>query len=133
MSAGNNATCVLLQEGDRDLRRVLTESLEQHGLQVSEATGEQHALAAMQQEPELAVLIVEFDLDGDSTERIIENFRAAADDGKVVVTTDDRLKDDWRRSVRPDAVIYKPFDTRYLIQSIDGLTQDPAEHQSTQR
>lgn len=133
MSAGNNATCVLLQEGDRDLRRVLTESLEQHGLQVSEATGEQHALAAMQQEPELAVLIVEFDLDGDSTERIIENFRAAAHDGKVLVTTDDRLKDDWRRSVRPDAVIYKPFDTRYLIQSIDGLTQDPAEHQSTQR
>lgn len=122
MPVADNATWVLLHEADPDLRRVLAESLEQHGLQVSEVTGEHTALAALEQEPELAVLIVEFDLNGESTERIIENFRATAEDGKVVVTTDDRLEDGWRRSVQPDAVIYKPFDTRYLIQSIDNLT-----------
>ncbi len=124
MSAADTATCVLLQEADHDLRRVLAESLEQHGLQVSQAIGEHHALATLEDEPQLAVLIVEFVPEGDSTERIIENFRASAEDGKVVVTTDERLENGWRRSVQPDAVIYKPFDTRYLIRSIDALAAE---------
>lgn len=116
-------TGVLLQESDPDLSRVVAQMLKHHGWQVVEAPGEETALAELDGELQLAVLIVEYGLDNRSTDRIIDRFRLASEsNGKVVVTTEDRPPDNWRREVQPDAVVYKPFDTRYLVKSVERLT-----------
>lgn len=114
---------VLLQESDGDLSRVVAESLEQQGWEVVEAVGAELALDALSEVPHPAVLIVEYGAEGDSAQRLIDRYRAASEsNGKVLVTTEHRPPDAWRRSVRPDTVIYKPFDTRYLVKSINALT-----------
>lgn len=123
MTADDSVSTVLLQESDRDLRRVVAESLEQSGWRVLEARGQQEAQVALERGPCPAVLIVEFGLSDESTETIIDDYRQhASTAGKVVITTEQRPQDEWRESVHPDAVIYKPYDTRYLVKFIRRLT-----------
>lgn len=122
MSGQDRGSAVLLQESDRDLRRVVAESLEQRGWRVLEADGRRQAQAVLESGPCPSVLIVEFGLSDQSTEAIIDAYRQhASKAGKVVITTERRLRDEWRQSFRPDAVIYKPFDTRYLVKFIRNL------------
>lgn len=117
-------TGVLLQESDPDLSRVVAEMLEHNGWRVVEAAGEETALAELDNEPHPTVLIVEYRLQDGAADRIIQCFRAGLeDDGKVLVTTEDRPPDAWRRDIQPDAVVYKPFDTRYLVKSLETITR----------
>jgi hypothetical protein len=50
---------------------------------------------------------------------LIEIFRHRGGEEKhVIVTTTDRPEDRWRKKYKPDTILYKPFDVRYLVKKI---------------
>jgi hypothetical protein len=71
------------------------------------------------------VFVVDFDLRDGDPGRLIAAFRKFSkfNGGTVMVSTTNRLGDDWRRIYKPDSVIYKPFDIRYLIRLIKVLVE----------
>jgi two-component system response regulator PrrA len=115
---------VLIIEHDPALRKIMEISLEQAGVSVEAISGYADALEILQQEPP-EVFILDIDLHDGDPGRLISAYREHPNGrhGTVMVATADRLKDAWRREHRPDSVIYKPFDIRYLIQKIYVLTK----------
>jgi DNA-binding response OmpR family regulator len=116
---------VLIIEHDPALRKVMLISLEQAGMKVKAVSRYANALEFLQQEsPD--IFIMDLDMRGGDLEKLISVYRKHldSDQSTVMVLTANRLKDDWRRKHQPDAVIYKPFDIRYLIRKIDNLTKN---------
>ncbi len=116
---------VLIIEHDPALRKIMEISLEQAGVRVEAVSRYANALQILQQEPP-KVFIVDFDLRDGDPGRLITAYRQhpKGNDGTVMVSTAHRLEDEWRREHRPDSVIYKPFDIRYLIRKIFLLTKN---------
>lgn len=115
---------ILLIEHDAELRQIMELSLQQAGLVVVAVSRYANALQLLNQKPP-EIFIIDFDLrDGDPGELIAAYCQDSSfSAGTVVVTTTERLKDEWRRAHQPDAVVYKPFDMRYLIRLIRMLPQ----------
>ena len=112
---------ILVLERDVELRRSIALSLEQNGLQVFEAGDDAQAFEVLEREA-LALLVI----DRDSAlrcEQVIKAFRKKSrrSSRRVLLITMERLEDVWRQRFRPDAVIYKPFDIRYLYRRIARL------------
>jgi CheY-like chemotaxis protein len=125
LQSQGNRTYVLLIEHDPELRKIMDLSLQQAGFIIVAFSRYANALQIMKQNPP-DIFVVDFELrDGDPGKLITAyrqnpNFPA----GSVVVTTTERLEDEWRRTHQPDAVVYKPFDMRYLIRLIGMFTQE---------
>jgi DNA-binding response OmpR family regulator len=115
---------VLIIAPDPALRKVILISLEQAGMDVKALSRYANALTHLQQScPN--VFIVDLDLRGGDPGKLIAAYRAnrELDRTVVVALTTNHLKVAWRREYQPDAVIYKPFDMRYLVSKINALTE----------
>jgi DNA-binding response OmpR family regulator len=114
---------VLLLEHESKLRRAITVTLQQLNMKVFEASDAESARSILEhQTPRL--LILEFDSTNGKTGELIEYFRRKNEKGQnlVLLTTSERPGDVWRQHYRPDIVVYKPFDIRYLTRCIKGST-----------
>ena len=114
-----NRTTVLLVERDKDLRRVISASLAQMDVDVLEARDDKEARQILKKD-RVKILIVEHDWKQSRNTNVIEAYREQmkGETGTVLVTTKDRLNDDWREQQNPLTVLYKPFDVRYLCRLI---------------
>jgi DNA-binding response OmpR family regulator len=113
---------VLIIEHDAALRKIMEISLEQVGVSVEAVSEYAYALEILQQDaPE--VFILDIDLRDGVPEKLIAAYREHPNgrNGTVMISTANRLEDKWRREHRPDSVIYKPFDMRYLVRKIISL------------
>ncbi len=118
---------VLIIEHDPALRKIMELSLRQAGLEVRSISRYANALQILAQKiPD--IFIVDFDLrDGDPGKLIAAYRRQSKLSGNsLVVSTAERLKDEWRRKHQPDAVLYKPFDIRHLIRLISVYAHEKA-------
>jgi DNA-binding response OmpR family regulator len=114
---------ILLLERDPGLRKSIALSFQQNGIQVLEARNPAEAFEILRRE--ILTLLI---LDRDSAPHcgpLIQAFRdkAAPQAGNVLLMAMERLEDGWRQQYRPDAVIYKPFDIRYLYRRVKNLIQ----------
>ena len=118
---------VLLLETESSLRRVVAASLQQLGLRIIEAEDADTARAHLQDKaPDLFVM--ELDHPSGDHGALIDAYREQSDNGAVVLTTTERPKDDWRQRYQPEAVVYKPFDVRYLSRRVRHLIKnEPVE------
>ena len=112
---------ILLLERDPGLRKSITLSLQQNGIQVIEARNNAEALENLKRIP-FTLLI----LDRDSATHcgsLIQAFRekSSRQNGHVLLIAMERLEDQWRQQYQPDVVVYKPFDIRYLYRRIKNL------------
>jgi two-component system KDP operon response regulator KdpE len=117
-----NATVLLLEQED-SLRRVIVLTLKQLGIDVLEASDENSARKCLERKtPDL--FIINLDSPTGKKGQLIKLFREKSGDeqGAVLLTTTQRPEDKWRQRFRPDVVIYKPFDIRYLMRRIIALT-----------
>jgi DNA-binding response OmpR family regulator len=117
---------ILLVEPDHQLRRVIAASLEQQGLRVLQASDTRFALSLLEREdPELLILDLR---PSDSIDRLVEVYLDdEIDDAKnrpILITTLDRPDKRWLQEIKPDAVIYKPFDVRYLYRRVMESLQE---------
>ncbi len=120
------STTVLLLETERSLRKVVAASLQQLGLRIIEAEDAEAARQHLQGDaPDLFVL--ELDHPSGDNGELIDAYRAQSDEGAVVLTTTERPKDDWRQRYQPEAVVYKPFDVRYLLRRVRRLIHNNDE------
>ena len=115
---------ILLIEHDPELRKVMKITLEQNGLNVMAVECFANALQILERgDPDL--FLVDFDLADGDPGKLIEIFRQnTKDSGAVLLTTTSRPDDHWRRTYRPDAVVYKPFDVRHLYRRILSLKSE---------
>ena len=114
----------LLVEANHHLRQVIAASLENKDWRVLEASsgGFGEELLA-REKPD--VLIVEYLPKSEADSAIIDAYRSEdGDDGYVVLTTLDRPTRAWVQKHQPDAIIYKPFDVRYLQRRMDEMIQE---------
>jgi DNA-binding response OmpR family regulator len=125
----NGTETVLLVEPDHQLRRVIAVSLEQKGLRVLQASDTGFAIRLLEREdPELLILdlkpcagtdrLVQAYLDDENDENLAQRNRP------ILVTTLERPDKSWLQEFKPDAVIYKPFDVRYLYRRVMESLQE---------
>lgn len=111
---------VLLYERETSLRKVVAASLRQMGLRIVEAGNAAAARRRMEAEqPDLFLL--ELDHPAGENGALIDAYRAMEGQGAVVLTTTRRPNNGWRQRYQPEAVIYKPYDVRYLCNRIRRL------------
>lgn len=125
----NTPETVLLIEPDHQLRRVIAATLEQKGLRVLQASDSGFAIRLLEREdPELMILDLNPSV---ATDQLIEAFLDEDDnipaDGKsrpILITTLDRPDKQQLQEINPEAVIYKPFDVRYLYRRVMESLQE---------
>lgn len=122
---------VLLYERETRLRKVVAASLRQMGLRIIEAGNAAAARRQMETEqPDL--LLLELDHPAGENGALIEAYREMEGEGAVVLTTTQRPNNGWRERYQPEAVIYKPYDIRFLCHRISRLVQDNSTASSFQ-
>jgi DNA-binding response OmpR family regulator len=116
---------VLILENDPALRKVMEISLEQVGVRVA-AVGMHANVEEMLQQNLPEVFILDIDMPDGEPDKLMTAYREhqASKVGTVMISTVNRLEDNWRRKHRPDTVIYKPFDMRYLVRKILSLINE---------
>ncbi|MGD8554303.1 MAG: hypothetical protein PVJ32_02605 [Anaerolineales bacterium] len=132
---GIDRRSVLLIEHDLALRRAITVSLRALGHEVKDAeSGDAGRLLLGHFAPD--VLIVDFDYPEGRNASLIGSYRERIDpqDGFVIVTTTQRLTENWRQKHEPIKVLFKPFDMRLLIKmlkdhQIEGKESKPENDQ----
>jgi DNA-binding response OmpR family regulator len=116
---------VLILEHNPALRKVMEISLEQAGVRVIAVGMHANAKEMLQQNlPE--VFILDIDLPDGDPDKLMTTYREhqGGENGTVMISTVNRLEDNWRRKYRPDTVIYKPFDMRYFVKKILSLINE---------
>jgi DNA-binding response OmpR family regulator len=119
-----NGKCALLVESNFHLRQVIAASLENKDWRVLEASsGEFAEELLMKEKPD--VLIVEYLPRSEADAAIIDAYRENdGSNGHIVVTVLDRPAKNWIKKHEPDAIIYKPFDVRYLERRMEEIIQE---------
>jgi DNA-binding response OmpR family regulator len=120
---------VLLVETDHQLRRVIAASLELKGLRVLQASDTGFAMRLLEREdPELMILDLNPSI---ATEQLVQAFldedgQMSADERPrpILITTLDRPDKQRLQEIKPEAVIYKPFDVRYLYRRVMESLQE---------
>ncbi|MGD2161940.1 MAG: hypothetical protein PVH60_08960 [Anaerolineales bacterium] len=114
----------LLVESNYQLREVIAASLENKSWRVLEASTGDFAEELLSREtPD--VLIVEYLPKSEADSAIIDAFRTSdGQGGSIVVTVLDRPAKSWINKHQPDAIIYKPFDVRYLERRMEEMIQE---------
>ncbi|MEJ2010867.1 MAG: hypothetical protein P8X64_01435 [Anaerolineales bacterium] len=120
---------VLLIEPDHQLRRVIAATLEQKGLRVLQASDSGFAIRLLEREdPELMILDLNPSV---ATDQLIaafldedDNLPADEKSRPILITTLDRPDKQQLQEINPEAVIYKPFDVRYLYRRVMESLQE---------
>lgn len=118
----SRSTDLLLLEHDPGLRKSVRLTLERAGVTVWEAPDEDAARALLEtRAPD--ILVLDHENMAEQLGELIEQYRGAVEnsEGLVLITTGRRINDVWRRRYRPDGVVYKPFDVRFLCRRIQSL------------
>lgn len=114
----------LLVESNHHLRQVIAASLENKNWRVMEASSDVFAEELLAREKP-NVLIVEYLPKSEADSAIIDAYRCEdGHHGHIVLTTLDRPSKTWVRKHKPDAIIYKPFDVRYLERRMEEMIQE---------
>jgi two-component system OmpR family response regulator len=122
-SGRSKPTRLLLLERDPGLRKSVKLTLEQDGLDVWDVKDERDAQAILaKKSPD--VLVLDHENLAEHLGELIVLYRenCEAEEGIVLITTARRIDDSWRLRYRPDLVVYKPFDVRFLCRRIQSLT-----------
>lgn len=122
LERGESEKLVLLVEREPELRKVIRILISQLGLDVLETDDPLEAeLLLERHDPDMFLL--EYVPPGQECGRLIEQFRSSNPGKKpgVILMAAQRPQDDWRNTFRPDLVVYKPFDVRYLIRQLNML------------
>lgn len=116
--------CALLVESNYHLRQVIAASLENKSWRVLEASsGEFAEELLMREKPD--ILIVEYLPRSEADAAIIDAYRDAdGHNGHILLTVLDRPAKSWVKKHQPDAIIYKPFDVRYLERRMCEIVQE---------
>jgi DNA-binding NtrC family response regulator len=116
---------VVIVENDPALCRIMEISLYQAGLNVEAVSEYEDAIMILQHQKPI-IFILDKDINEVDAGKLITDYRQYlnADEGSVIVSTANRLKDEWRQKYKPDKVVYKPFDIRYLIRLILTLLEE---------
>jgi DNA-binding response OmpR family regulator len=116
------STTVLLFETEASLRKVVAASLEQQGFDIIQAANADAVRMHLRRDtPDLFVLELDHP-DGDNG-RLIDAYRSRSNNGAVLLTTTERPDNGWRDRYQPEAVVYKPFDVRFLCRRVRGLAE----------
>jgi DNA-binding response OmpR family regulator len=85
---------------------------------IEASTVEQARTYLMERPPKVFILDLDYP-EGKSSE-LIHIFREQSDGDQavVLVITGERPKDNWRSQFKPDLILYKPLDVRYLIKKL---------------
>lgn len=120
---------ILLVEGQTDLRRVISACLEQLDIRVWEAANAQSAKRILLEKNPKA-LVVDYDFPDLLNGEVIESFRGDEKaNAPIIVTTTQRISDEWRERYQPSAVVYKPFDIRLLLKTITSTIRERRKSQ----
>lgn len=122
----NTGAAILLVEPDADLRRVIAASLRIYDWKVIQATSPSSAADKLD-EGKVDVLLLGVGSSPETNTELVEAYREGeykdGGVGMVLLMTSHRIQERWREILRPDGVIYKPFDMRYLCQRIAKLIE----------
>jgi len=112
-------TNILLFEQDQDLRKAIVMSMLQMDMHVIETSTLEQARTYLK-EWTPRVLILDLDFPEGKSSELIHLFRQKndGDQAVVLVITGERPKDNWRSTYKPDLILYKPLDVRYLIKKL---------------
>ena len=122
-----NRANILLLEREHDLRKAIVLSMLQMDMHVTEASTIEQARNYIQEQlPDPAddlsrkVFILDLDFPDGKSSELINLFRQKNDGQQaiVLVITAERPMDTWRTIYKPDAILYKPLDVRYLIKKL---------------
>lgn len=109
---------ILIVENDPQLRKVMLHSIKTLGFPVLSSNKAKEAIELCRlKSPDLVILDLEDEL---PQLNIVEALRHQ-NGGAVILLRSNRLGDDLRSKIKPNEVIYKPFDTRYLCRRIVEL------------
>lgn len=113
---------ILIMEKDRGLAKSISLTLQCHGMKVARVYAEM-GLQAYESEDPPDVIVVDFDSFPEISGKWIEKLRKRSSRKpiSVIVTSSRRMEDRWRSRYRPDLVLYKPYDIRFLFRSIRSL------------
>lgn len=123
--ASGDSTAILLVERDRDLRRVIAASLKLNEWEVIQANSITKA-AGRVQDGRVDLLLLGITAAPEESIQLVRRYRQLDGDegsGLVLIMITDRLQEEWRERLAPDAVVYKPFDMRYLCERVEGLLE----------
>jgi DNA-binding response OmpR family regulator len=122
----DRGAAIMLVEPDGDLRRVIAASLRIYDWKVIQATSPSSAADKLD-DARVDVLLLGVGSSPESNTKLVEAYREEeyldGSVGMVLLMTSHRIQERWREILRPDAVIYKPFDMRYLCQRIAQLIE----------
>lgn len=116
---------VLLLESEVGLSRSISAHLEQHDMRVYHASDLDTARAMLETvEPD--ILITELDNKDPQNGTLIRQCREAPTDRDplILVTTFDRLDDEILERFRPDVILQKPFDVRWLTHKVKSISRE---------
>jgi len=133
MSEAASRGRVLLQEREPSLRRVLQLSLGKAGFDITPV--EDVPGARKHLESEYDAIILEY-YPQTACGPFIEQVREASEPTQspaVLVTTTFRPGDEWRRTYKPDILLYKPFDIRYLEKKLLEVLHERTENEKAIR
>jgi DNA-binding response OmpR family regulator len=124
--ASGHTTAILLVERDNDLRRVIAASLSINDWEVIQANSLASATNKVE-DGDVDLLLLGIESSSEKNIRLVRTFRqvdGGERGGLVLLMTSERIKEEWRERLKPDAVVYKPFDMRFLCERIEGLLRD---------
>lgn len=119
-----NDKSAILVESNHQLRQAIAASLENKDWRVLEASSGEFAEELLARDvPD--VLIVEHLPTSEADSALIDAFRESnSNGGQIILTVLDRPDKTWIDKHQPDAVIYKPFDVRYLQRRMEKMIQE---------
>ena len=117
---------VLIVDDDRDLCASLWDALRTEGYRVSTAANREEAVARMRG-ADIDIVIADFRIPGSSDGELLELARTALPNVPTILITGHseaiRARSEGSGELRTDAICYKPFNMRELLDTIKRLTR----------
>lgn len=120
--ARKSAPQIIVIDRDAGLRRSIRLTLQRRGYEVRDA-GDENGINRLMEQECADLVVIDQDSFPEISGQLIEHFRRKGVDGSphVVLTTGRRVDSAWRKKYRPDLVLYKPLDIRFLYRRIKDL------------
>ena len=124
ISAAAGKPRIVLCEADSGLRRSIALSLKHLGLDVWDSL-EPGAACDLVLSGRADLFILDQDALIDEPDNICDRIREYRQDSglRLLVTATQRVGEAWRSKIQPDAVLYKPYDVRFLYRRIVELLE----------
>lgn len=115
---------ILLLEQEIHLRKVVSLSLKETGMEVVEASSTDEASSLLRRQA-YHLLIVSIGQKDEGIDALLHDFRQQDWHrvARLIVITGERISTAWRSRHKPDMTIYKPYDIRHLCRAARAMTQ----------